>query len=402
MACSHLRLSTLSSLPYSLCFCAALNFCAAQNNDVLCHGGDGKFTADFHHAAQVHVGATKNDGLATRSCEATLSSEGQQVMVASGALEVDLDVFGADLGMGMPVAAFQVRKSPTDCCVEYSIYSLQKPPRLLRTLTGGSSFQASDIDLDSRVEIWTDDAAAVEGFDNLSLFDLNSPPPVVVRFEHNQLLDAGLEFQAYFDQRIAKLKEQVDPRDLKEFKSSDGKLAAAPSSYSPETMHRLRKAKIGILEIVWLYLNSAREREAWSTLADMWPAADVERVHTALVQARGRGIHKQIDGVVAAGHKRTRATIYDVTMSQGDESQVSSPRPILLWRPPPASEQVVTNAEISLDLIIDSAGKVRSATGARSIDPDLINAALQWKFIPASNGKRAVASRTHMAVSLRR
>ena len=98
---SRRRLSSFCLL--SLCGSAALNLCAAQTSDVLCRGGSGKFGAAFHRDVQVQVGAAKSGGLATRSCEASLSSGGQEITVASEAWEVDLDAFGVDLGLGAPV-----------------------------------------------------------------------------------------------------------------------------------------------------------------------------------------------------------------------------------------------------------------------------------------------------------
>ncbi len=388
----------LSSL-CCLCLCAAVSLCAAQANDVLCRGGSGKFDADFQGEVRVHVGATKNGGLAARSCAATLNSGGQDVTVASDDWEVDLDVFGSDLGLGVPVAGFQVKKSEAECCATYLIYSLQKPPQLLRTLTGGASIQASDMDLDTEVEVWTDDAAAVDGFDGLSPPELSFPPPVVLRFEQGKLLDGGAEFQPHFDQLIAKVKGEIDPRDLRNFKNSDGKLTPG-TALPPELGYRLRKVKIGIVEIVWAYLNSGREHEAWAALADMWPGADLARARVAIAKARERGVHAQMDGT-APPHKKKHAAIYDLTMSAGDEAQVTTPQPILLQRPPPVSG-IVEKAEISVDLIIDSAGKVRLASSTDSADADLLDAAMGWKFIPARRGGHAVASRTRLAVSLRR
>src|SRR5258708_36165403 len=131
--------------------------CPAQNRDVLCTNGSGKFEAQFHTGVKLRVGAAKNaaGGLATRACAATLSWGKQELVVATKAAELDVDAFGADLGLGMPVAAFQVKKSNAECCMAYEIYSLQKPPRLLRTITVGNFFTASDTDMDGRVEIWT-------------------------------------------------------------------------------------------------------------------------------------------------------------------------------------------------------------------------------------------------------
>jgi hypothetical protein len=383
-----------------LVFISGAVACLAQADDVLCRGGNGRFEATFHREVKVHVGATRSGGLAARSCEATLSTEGQDVTVASGAWEIDLDAFGGDLGLGSPVAAFQVKQAESDCCTSYLIYSLQKPPRLLRTLTGGSSYRASDADFDTRVEVWTDDAAALDGFEKLTFPDPDWLPPVVLRFDQSRLLDAGSEFQPFFDQLISKLKGRISSQDVKDFKSSDGLLA--PGGTLPaQVALRLRAVKIGVLEIVFSYLNSGREHEAWTALADMWPATDAERIRAAMVKARDGGIHAQVEGAATA-RKKKRATIYDITKSQGDESEVVGPQPILLRRPPPAaSEQGLEKAETSVVLIIDSAGKVHLAGGAGS-NPELIAAARGWKFIPAQRGGHAVACRTRLAVSPRR
>jgi len=39
----------------------------------------------------------------------------------------------------------------------YKVYSLEKPPRLLPTITGGDWFSAADTKLEGRTEIWTSD-----------------------------------------------------------------------------------------------------------------------------------------------------------------------------------------------------------------------------------------------------
>ena len=60
-----------------------------------------------------------------------------------GAAQIDLDLFGVELSKDGAVAAFQIRKTMDDCCASYRIYSLEKTPRLLRTITGGSVFTAA-------------------------------------------------------------------------------------------------------------------------------------------------------------------------------------------------------------------------------------------------------------------
>jgi hypothetical protein len=376
----------------------------SQAQTVLCSAGNGNVDAGFRTGVKVHVGAARNGGLATRACAANLKWETQELLVTAGASQVDLDAFGVDLGDGTPIAAFQIKNSDSYCCMDYAIYSLQKPPRLLRAITGGGFFRASDVDLDGTVEILTDDAAAVDGFENLTLAELDSAPTVFFRFTHGQLQDVSSEFQSYFDDEIAKTRAGVHAQDLDDFKNSDGALVAITTSASTERLHRLRMVKIKVLEIVWAYLYSGREEDAWRSLDQMWPPADVARIRAALLKIQARGIHSDAD-VTSAGaprRKKKHAQVFDaVSRSElGSKLEVVPPEAILLQRPP-ISEQ---HAELFLDLIVDAAGKVRSAEAVgkmKGVDPELISAALTWKFIPAFKDRRAVASRLRIAVSPR-
>jgi hypothetical protein len=167
--------------------------------------------------------------------------------------------------------------------------------------------------------------------------------------------------------------------------------------------------KIKVLEIAWSYLYSGREPEAWLALADMWPDSDVQRLRTAMLDVRSHGIHAQVDGIssgVFAGRKK-RVMVFDSTHGSGrSKSEIVPPQPILLRQPAPvASERGLTDSELLLDLLIDSAGKVRSvepAGNTKSAGPDLLMAATGWKFVPAFKDGRAVASRLRLAVSARR
>jgi hypothetical protein len=88
----------------------------------------------------------------------------------------------------------------------YQIYSLQKPPKLLRTIARGDffSFSAADTDLRGRIEIWTGDVQAISGFGGLDAGEFEFAPTMVVQFESNRLMDVSTEFQSHFGEQIAK------------------------------------------------------------------------------------------------------------------------------------------------------------------------------------------------------
>jgi hypothetical protein len=333
-------------------------------------------------------------------CEAELTWEDQKLVVAEKAAQIDLDLFGVNLKDEGPMAAFQVQPSKNKCCSTYQIYSLDKPPRLLRSITGGGTFSATDTDLDGRIEIWAEDAAAVDGFDGLFASEMNYLPTYAVRFEHGQLNDATPEFQDYFDRIVAAIRGQMNPESLRDFKQSDGVLRVG-SIPDAARFHRLRLTKVHVLEIVWAYLTSGREQDAWRSLQDMWPERDAERVRAAIISARAAGIYSQID-VKWAGAPRARKRQV-VIFKQTD---VTPAEAIQLWRPvlPGVSEPHQPEAEAVLDLVIDAAGKVYAVEPSTDqiADEGLLAAAKQWKFIPALKDGYSVASRLRLITSLKR
>lgn len=342
--------------------------------------------------------------LAKRACTAKLRWENQELMVEAEASEVDLDAFGIDLGDGVPIAAFQIKKSDTDCCMEYRIFAIDKTPRLLRRITGGGYFSASDVDLEGRPEIWTDDSIAVNGFESLTLSELDTPPSVAFRFAHGQLTDVSTEFQHYYDQQIGRLQAAIAAPDLEEFKNSDGRLAQKSAAVTPsdlDRIHRLRGVKVKILEIVWAYLYSGREQEAWLQLSQMWPAGDVDRIRAAIVKARAAGVHGQADSSsTGPPRKKKRVPVYDA--SNPRSGMDSQPTGILLEFQLPAEQQSALPPEVRLDLIIDSAGKVRSVHTPLGSPEWLSTVTSTWKFIPGFKEGKPVACRQRMSVAPRR
>jgi hypothetical protein len=393
--------------------------CHAQGEAVVCRNGSGNFEATFPSGVSVQVGAARREGLARRECEGALLWNKSKVVVATGVAQMDVDAFGIDLGMGTPVATFQVKKTDAECCMTLQIYSLRQPPKLLRTITGGSFFSTADTDLDGQIEIWTNDAASLEGFE-VSRTDL--APTIVLRFVRGLLVDVSSEFQGYFDNQIAKLRGALSAADLREFKNSSGRLPPT-AHFSPEDMRRsenLGRTKEKVLQIIWDYLYSGREQEAWGALGEMWPAADAGRIRAAILSARARGIRAQADGtsekVSSGAEKRTeildvrtlRSAQPGMKMSEGAAENrrwgIVLPAPILIGREATdGREENLADSGLLLDLVIDAAGKVRSAESADpSFSNSLKNSTARWKFIPTLRSGRAIASRVFFIISPKR
>lgn len=407
--------------------------CSSQVRRNVCSEGKGHFSVGFPTGITVTVGPSRNGGFSQHTCDAKLQWGNETLQVAQAALEVDIDVMGADFGLRTPVVAFQFKESDHDNQSTYVVYSLQEPPRLLRTITGGDNYSTEDVDLEGRNAIWTNDAAVIDGFENIPRFSFDFAPTVVLRFEHERLIDAGSEFQPHFDRQIAELRSQIDAGAMSEFKNSDGKLAPNAST-SAQNLRRLQEAKIKVLEMVWSYLYSGREQQAWKALAEMWPPADLDRIRAALQDTRSRGILRQVDepsGPGSATHRKRHAIIYDmVTRSTGTAEDATGsripipgsaaptrlgeptqttvdvgPKAIYLGIPAVDSESLpAPNTKVYLNLLIDAAGKVRSAQLENSADKGPIGdtqlrASSAWNFIPAFKAGRAVACRIRLGVS---
>ena len=415
-----------------LLICGSCSGGWAQSRQVVCDRGSGHFEAKFPTGVTVRVDAVKSGGFATRACEAELRWGTEREVVVKTAAQVDIDALGADMGMGVPVVAFVVRPAQDDLHANYEIWSMERKPRRLLTLTGGESYRAVDAEFNGYVAIWTTDAAAVDGFDGLERTDYSSPPMVALRLEHGRLVDVSAWYRALYDRQIAALRDSVTAAELAEFRKSDGQLNAG----SVPASARLRKTKAAVLEIAWAYLYSGRPERAWAELESAWPAGDVARIRAAMMAARARGIETQVAKVASATLPPKwleRPVVYEylkadpsqqnggrltdsalgVTGHEGpvfvkDEESTGlyaadkEPKAILLWRPPPTvSEQSFAQGVETVLLTIDAAGKVDAVRMlAPGTDPELLQAAKDWKFIPASVDGRPVAYQLKMDVRL--
>ena len=418
------------ALLLAACLCVMQGSSGGQGNSILCTGGSGQFESTSSTKVTVIVGTQKDRGFATRACEADLVWNKKKFPIISGAWQVDLDGMDVDIGLGTPVVAFQFKKSDADLQMTYEIFSLRGSPELLRTITGGDFFRAADTDMDGRIEIWAGDAKAASGVEGIPLANIDFPPTVVMRFEERRLIDVSSEFRTSYDRQISQLRAQLDPVQMNDFKNSDGKFNAIPP-WETEKLRALLSTKIKVLEIVWAYLYSGRQQDAWQALAEMWPAADFDRIRALMVKARAGGISSEVDGVSGPGlqpRKLNRVHVFNLTMStrtidpiaaamvgshQPETPQMDSPHsgdiampePISLNIPRPQDVQhVMPRSGLLVDLVIDEAGKVFSASLINEADKgqigdSLIGASGHWKFIPAIKNGRAVASHIRLNVS---
>jgi outer membrane biosynthesis protein TonB len=128
----------------------------------------------------------------------------------------------------------------------------------------------------------------------------------------------------------------------------------------------------------------------------MWPAADAERIRGEIVKARARGILSQLDGTSKGRLIKHSKPIFN-------QSEITPAQAILMRVYPTQGEEApVGHKEVHVELVIDSAGKVRSVKPAgdtKTLDRYVLLSASQWKFIPAFKNGRSVASRMHNAIS---
>lgn len=418
----------------------------AQSRQVVCDRGHGSFEASAFNEATtrvpndltVRVGAVASGGFATRSCEAVLRWGKNRKVMVEAAAQLDIDVFGADLGFGVPVVAFFIRLTEDDWRGNYEVWSIEKKPRLLLRLTGEDSYRAVDAEFNRQVAVWTTDAAAVEGFEGLTHADYAFPPTMVLQFEHGRMMDVSARYREEYDRQIGTLREGLTADELAKFRRSD--VEFKPDSVSVADWLRLRKTKAAVLEIVWAYLYSGRPERAWAELEDVWPIGDLARVRAAIDGVRARGLEARVARLASSTRPPSwleRPLVYEYVKPSGAQDQNSGqltygapgvtgsegpvlvsglkpspslyeadtePRPISLWRPPRSSaEQTSLEGEETVLLIIDEAGKVQSVKmDAPKIDPKLLQAAKDWNFIPASRDRRPVAYRLRLDVRLLR
>ncbi len=176
------------------------------------------------------------------------------------------DVFGD----GSPTLILEGFSGGAHCCYTYEIVSLEERPVILRPIRNESPFFLFQDRASRQYRIMTSDGA-FDYFDGMC--HACSPfPRVVLKADRDGLHDVSPEFAEQYDTQIAAARARIGG-DITKFLQAD-----------------FNDVRSVVLEIVFSYLYSGRETEAWQTLDEMWPASDRDRIRKLILDTRARGL----------------------------------------------------------------------------------------------------------------
>ena len=173
------------------------------------------------------------------------------------------------------------------CCYTYAIVSLGETPVILRPIRNETPFFFFKDAASRQFRIFTSDGA-FDYFDGMC--HACAPfPRLVLQVDESGLHDVSANFVEQYDSEIALARAKIAEGDIQKFVASD-----------------FKDAKAVVLEIVFSYLYSGREAEAWQTLAEMWPAADRERIKALIVKTRAHGLLSKLgkSGPISVANRR--------------------------------------------------------------------------------------------------
>jgi hypothetical protein len=212
-------------------------------------------------------------------CRGTVTPpKGPRVTMAEEwAMSLD-PVSGSDInGDGIPEVVFDGFSGGGTCCYIYWIVSLEKKPRIVRTIRNQVPLVFRKRS-DGGIEIRTGEGS----FDLFFLPQADAViPQLVLRLEGSQLTDISSDYQEEYDRQIAEARSELTASDLEKFRAS---------RYGQKMFIDQLPTVKRVLTIVLDYLYSGREPQAWQSLDEMWPPSDKERVRGLILERRARGL----------------------------------------------------------------------------------------------------------------
>lgn len=183
---------------------------------------------------------------------------------------------GEDLfGDGHPSLVLEGFSGGAHCCFTYRIVSLADSPIVLPLIENETPFYFFKDHASGQFRILTSDGS-FDYFDKLC-HACTPFPHVVLRVDPDGFHDVSSQFVEQYDTEIAAARARIPAGDISRFQVAD-----------------FDDAKPIVLDIVFSYLYSGRDAEAWKMLDEMWPAADRERIKALIVATRENGLLAKI------------------------------------------------------------------------------------------------------------
>ena len=180
------------------------------------------------------------------------------------------------------------------CCYTYSLTDLGDRPTTLPSVENQSPFFFFKDASDGRFRIRTSDGA-FDYFDGMC-HACTPFPTVVLEIRNGRIEDASSRYLADYDAEIASAKSEVNQGDLGRF------LTVPDLPTNGQAQSEFEDLRRQVLTIVFAYLYTGREAQAWKTLDDMWPASDRTRIKKLILDTKSDGI------LVHLNEKETRST----------------------------------------------------------------------------------------------
>jgi hypothetical protein len=219
-------------------------------------------------------------------CHAAVLSPIGKIAFETEAAELGLDKeSGKDInGGGEPDLVLFAQDGPPAYGYTYSFVGLGQHPALLTQIQNGYGIWFKQFTSKGPIFILTADAGLrdLPGIREIYHFDLLIPE-VIFRLRGDKLTDVSDQFQARYDAQIARAQNHLNPGVIERFRNE----RISNDFYRGEI-------KGWILTVVFSYLYSGRERQAWRALQQMWPTNDVAHVKKAILDCRSRGILSEV------------------------------------------------------------------------------------------------------------
>ena len=212
-------------------------------------------------------------------CRAVLtSSSGKRITIAyEWALSLN-PISGTDLsGSGKPELVLEGYSGGLHCCYMYEIVSLGRTPQVLHTF-------ANPVPI--TFEKQTDGTALIRAADGVFDYFLVPHtdaviPQLVLKPQGNNLIDVSAQYPEIYDKEIEQARSQLTAEDIEKLRNAN--YHAQLYTDQIPTVHK-------VLTIVLDYVYSGREEKAWQVMGEMWPAGDVSRVKSLIMERRRRGL----------------------------------------------------------------------------------------------------------------